>query len=307
MALVTWFHHEAVFYAGDEQYLAGTIPRLRATVAAGGAAMVAVRASKTRLLREALGADGGGVTFVDMAALGRNPNRIIPAWREFMAEHGGGERPVLGIGEPIWPGRGPAELVECDRHESLLNLAFRSGPEWLLLCPYDVQGLTPEVLEGARRNHPHVSEAGVSRRSGSYRPQPPPLDAALPSPAAPPAELSFGRDDLDLVRMFVGDRARREGLPRERLRDLVLAIHELATNSMRHGGGSGTLRLWLENGCVLCEVRDRGRIDDPLAGRSIPVQLRPDGRGLWLVNQLCDLVQLRSSSAGTAVRVHMTL
>jgi hypothetical protein len=29
------------------------------------------------------------------------------------------------------------------------------------------------------------------------------------------------------------------------------------------------------------------------------------GRGLWLTNQLCDLVQIRSGDAGTVVRAHV--
>ena len=70
---------------------------------------------------------------------------------------------------------------------------------------------------------------------------------------------------------------------------------------------AGTVRVWKENGTLLCEVQDEGRIEAPLAGRIKP---RPDqltGRGLWLVNQLCDLVQIRSSEQGNVVRLHMSL
>jgi anti-sigma regulatory factor (Ser/Thr protein kinase) len=57
----------------------------------------------------------------------------------------------------------------------------------------------------------------------------------------------------------------------------------------------------------LCEVRDRGRIVEPLVGRLPPPLDRHGGRGLWLVNHLCDLVQIRSTEAGSVVRVHMRL
>ena len=58
---------------------------------------------------------------------------------------------------------------------------------------------------------------------------------------------------------------------------------------------------------MLCEISDRGRFDEPLAGRVRPAPDQPDGRGLWLVNQLCDLVQIRSSPAGNVVRLHMAV
>jgi anti-sigma regulatory factor (Ser/Thr protein kinase) len=84
----------------------------------------------------------------------------------------------------------------------------------------------------------------------------------------------------------------------------VLVVHELATNSVRHAGGAGALRFWEEPGGLYCEVRDRGRISDPLAGRFRP-QGDVSGYGLWLVNQLADLVQMRSSAAGTVVRARV--
>jgi hypothetical protein len=37
---------------------------------------------------------------------------------------------------------------------------------------------------------------------------------------------------------------------------LVLAVDEVATNSLRHGGGRGTLRIWRDADAVVCEVRD---------------------------------------------------
>jgi anti-sigma regulatory factor (Ser/Thr protein kinase) len=86
----------------------------------------------------------------------------------------------------------------------------------------------------------------------------------------------------------------------------VLAVHELATNSVRHGGGRGTCRLWRDGAALVCEVSDRGWITDPQAGRRRPAADQPGGRGLWLVHQLCDAVELRTSPSGTVVRVRMS-
>ena len=36
-----------------------------------------------------------------------------------------------------------------------------------------------------------------------------------------------------------------------------------------------------------------------------PVLDQPGGRGLWLANQLCDLVQVRTFELGNVVRIHM--
>ena len=55
----------------------------------------------------------------------------------------------------------------------------------------------------------------------------------------------------------------------------------------------------------MCEVRDTGLIAEPLVGRHRPEDGTVGGHGLWLVNQLCDLVQVRSSPTGSVVRVHM--
>ena len=87
----------------------------------------------------------------------------------------------------------------------------------------------------------------------------------------------------------------------------MLAVNELATNSVRYGGGRGEMLLWREGRMLLCEIRDEGHITDPLVGRSRPTPEANNGRGLWLANQLCDLVQIRSSPQGSSVRVHKEL
>jgi len=293
------FHHEAVFYAGDEDYTAATVPAIRTTLAGRGAVLIAVSAAKQELLRHALGGAAAGALFADMADLGRNPARIIPAWREFLDDAGSG--PVLGIGEPVWPGRTDAELIECSRHESLLNLAFDAGRPWQLLCPYDTTGLEPDVIDEACRTHPHVRWNEHTATSGAYSERV--RDDGLPPPGVEPAELAFAHTDLELVRDFTARRARAAGLPDARVDELVLAVNELATNSLRHGGGNGVLRVWEQAGAFVCEVSDSGRIGDPLAGRERPDSLGLGGRGLWIVNQLCDLVQVR----GGVVRLHMMI
>ena len=60
----------------------------------------------------------------------QQPRAVIAAWRAFVQAHPGASR-LCGIGEPVDPGRSPAELAECQLHEALLNIAFdvhrRSG------------------------------------------------------------------------------------------------------------------------------------------------------------------------------------
>jgi len=97
----------------------------------------------------------------------------------------------------------------------------------------------------------------------------------------------------------------RVGLGEARAGDAVTAVNEVASNSLRHGGGSGVLRTWPTDDSLVFEVSDEGVIDAPLVGRVRPGYDAPGGRGLWMVNQLCELVQVRSSSTGTTVRMHL--
>jgi anti-sigma regulatory factor (Ser/Thr protein kinase) len=118
--------------------------------------------------------------------------------------------------------------------------------------------------------------------------------------------MAFGSEaSTAAVRAFVADAARRAGLGHRTTQDLVLAVHELATNSIRHGGGGGRARVWADDAALVCEVRDDGHIEDPLVGRRRPPDDASGARGLWMANRLVDLLQLRSSAAGTTVRVHV--
>ena len=81
------------------------------------------------------------------------------------------------------------------------------------------------------------------------------------------------------------------------------AASELAANSVAHAGGVGWLRVWRGDGHLFVDVSDRGHLTEPLLGRIRPSAEQERGRGLWLANQLCDLVQVRSSAGGTTVRL----
>jgi anti-sigma regulatory factor (Ser/Thr protein kinase) len=304
---VTSFSHEALLYAGESSFLAGTVPFIREGLAAEEPVMVAVSAARIDALRDTLADDADGVRFVDMAVLGSNPARIIPGWREFLTERPNG-RAIRGIGEPIWAGRSAAELVECQRHESLLNLAFAGTPAFRLLCPYDTDALEPEVVHEALCSHPVVTDGPVLRESGDYRGLDAiaaPFGAPLPEPPSRPWRLPFHAQTLAPLRELVLRRAADAGLEPSRAQDLVLAVNEIAANSVRHGGGEGLVRMWVEDDALVCEIADGGHIGGPLVGRVRPVPGQSGGWGMWLVNQLCELVQVRTLGDGSVVRLHV--
>lgn len=291
------FRHQVAFYEDEGAYLGATVPFLRAGLEAGEPALVAVGPEKGALLRGELGGETEQIRFENIEEFGRNPARILPVWRKFVDDQPSGTS-FRGIGEPVWPGRGAAEIDECERHEGLLNLAFGEGRAWTLLCPYDSAVLPDEVLAGALHTHPDGGHADSA---------PDPFAGEFLDPPADAPEFDFDIDALHELRGFAARAAARAGLSDERAEDLILAASEIAANSIVHGGGSGHAKAWSEGGALLFETRDAGRIEEPLAGRVRPAPTQAKGRGLWIANQLCDLVQIRSSESGTAVRLRVEL
>jgi anti-sigma regulatory factor (Ser/Thr protein kinase) len=298
------FLHETVTYSGDEGFLDGVLGFVREGLELDETVVVVEPRPRLDLLRDALGPDAAAVQLLDMTEVGANPGRIIGVWARALARAVREGRVLRGVGEPAHPARRPAELAECELHEVLLDEAFGAGPAWRLLCPYDAGGLPPAVCARALSTHPYRSGPGGPEPTGSTR-----LTAVelMGAPLPPPADVvlsgEFRAADLPAVRRTVATWARSCDLPAERIEALALAASELATNSVRHGGGSGTLAMWREPGAAVVEFSDAGRLTDPLVGRRLPDPTQIGGHGIYLVHQLCDLVQVRSTPNGTTVRV----
>jgi anti-sigma regulatory factor (Ser/Thr protein kinase) len=168
--------------------------------------------------------------------------------------------------------------------------------------------LAPGILDEAERSHPVVLENGVRRRSTScpdLEAMAAPCDIPL-TPVPPEADtLAFASGNLPAVRQLAAAVAGRAGLDPVRAAEFCLAAHELATNSVRHGGGEGVLSLWCDDESLMCEIRDQGDVEDPLAGRRQPSEGDRGGRGLWIANQVCDLVQIRAVDGGSQIRLRL--
>ncbi len=291
--------HTALFYRSEAEYAARITAFVRAGLAQGEPALIALPGGNAWAIGACLDALPGELAFADITELGRNPARIIPEVRSFTDKHPG--QRVRYVGEPVWPGRSDAEACEAARHEALLNLAFaQAGTS--ILCPYDASGLAGSVLADARHTHQEPAASGATARTWRDN-----LPAGCDRPLGPPpagAEALAYETDLVPVRRLVERHARCAGLTGERAVDLVLAASEIAANTISHTAGGGVIHIWHTDAEIVCQVHDSGQITDPLAGR---IRYGPDdrGHGLWLVNQVCDLVELRSGGAGTTVRMHL--
>jgi anti-sigma regulatory factor (Ser/Thr protein kinase) len=300
--------HAALPYRSTDELEAAACQFAADAAGAGAALFVPCDSPSLSRIRTQLSAVGEHVTWTDTPGPGANPGQLIYAINRFAAQHPG--RPAWCLQEAAWPSRPEDELWEVVRYEALLNLAL--GTQVRVMCPY-YTGLPPEVISCAAVTHPLTATGGQWWPSPGYPGSsaqftvPPACDLPLPPVPAGARAISFRRD-LAGVRGLVSAEARAAGLSSSRASDLLLAVGELIANTLAHTTGPGTLTLWSTRDAVLCQVSDGGHITNPLAG-----QLRPGpaqeggGRGLWVVHQLCDLVQIRSSPAGTTIRVHMRL
>ena len=296
--LPTGFQHDAFIYIDDEEFVRHAGPFLQDGLAAGDVLLAALPESQIALLRRDLGSDADQVTFIDITTAGRNPARIIPLWADVLSRNPG--RAVRGLGEPAYKGRNPAEFEEAKLHEALLNVAFEHSGPFRLRCPYGASVLSQDL--DPAETHPHTFHpqnwSDVARRTFMRQ---------LPAVPEDAERQEFGRSDLTAVRRWAAGWAASRGMSWDRVDDLALALHEICTNSVRFGGGEGTLSLWVSDCSVICEVADHGLIEDLLVGRVLPPVEGLGGRGVWLANQLCDLVQIRSNAGGTQVRLHCRL
>jgi anti-sigma regulatory factor (Ser/Thr protein kinase) len=297
--------HEALLYRGTDDLIAGVVPFVRDGLAAGESVLLALPGPNLDLVGAALGEAAARVRILDMTVAGRNPGRIIP-WvlHSFIEEQAG--RRVRVVGEPVWAGRTVEEYPACAQHEALINSALR-GCAAAILCPYDVSRLAAHMLRDAWLTHPVMAGDGGRRPSPDYGPESVISAYNEPLPAAPvgAAVLDFDGAGIARLRDSVAGHARQAGLTERRVVDLQLAVSELVTNAVLHGGGRGTLWLWSQDGALACEVRDAGRAATPLAGRVPPPPGSVGGRGLVLVNYVSDLVRVHTRPDGTSVRLYM--
>ncbi|WP_433330581.1 anti-sigma factor RsbA family regulatory protein [Dactylosporangium sp. CA-139066] len=297
------FVHAALLYDDAAGFLDGTMKFIYEGFSLDEPTAVAAPPDNLAMLRERLGAFADSVRFIDMTEAGRNPGRIIP-WvlSRFMDEHAG--RRVRIVGEPIWAGRSEEEYPACVQHEAMINVAF-TGREASILCPYDASRLDRRRIRDSYATHPIMAGDAGHFPSDAYDPYgiAEAYNVPLPEPPAGATTMRFELNELVLVRRRVAEAGLDADLPPERIIDLQSAVNELATNSVQHGGGSGTLRTWYDDHRVVCEVRDFGHVTDVMIGRLRPPHGR--GRGLVMVHFLADLVQRHNSPTGTTTRVHV--
>jgi len=299
---VSAFRHEALPYGTDTSLVEQVSRFLGPALDRGEPVLISTKAESLSSLEEAF----QGHPLLDLAPMeevGRNPGRLIWLWRDFLDRNGAAERTVWGIGEPIYAGRDAAEMVEGQIHENLLNQAFDASEFALHLgCTYDTSSLPGDVIEEMGRSHPFIG--GDSRdndqfQSADTKAPPAPLAPAL---IADDAFTPFAKESLGEMRRGLAVQARNCGVDETRIPDLLLAVNEIATNSIVYAG-AGSLGVWQENGRIVCEVRDQGHIGDAMVGRIRPATTEERGRGIWFAHQVADLVQFRSAPSGTRWRI----
>ncbi|MDG4788368.1 sensor histidine kinase [Micromonospora sp. WMMD1102] len=297
--------HDALFYRTDDDYVTGVRSFVRAGLVAGEPVLIAVPGLRLDLLRTALGG-GTELRFVDMAREGRNPGWIIPGvLHAFVEEHAPAR--VRVVGEPVWPGRSAQAYPRCVQHEALINIALAGRPV-SLLCPYDAVRLDVEVIADAASTHPFLIRDGDRQPSAGYGHPENVVDSFnQPFPTPPPSAstLFFESSGLSGMRAMVAALAHQAGLDREQVDDLRVAANEIATNAVVHSGRPAVARVWLDDDGLVCEITGSSVLTDRLAGRLPPSPVSDSGRGLLLVNYLCDLVQVHTDNTSTTVRLHM--
>ncbi|GIJ78872.1 Anti-sigma regulatory factor (Ser/Thr protein kinase) [Micromonospora phaseoli] len=118
---------------------------------------------------------------------------------------------------------------------------------------------------------------------------------------------AFTAQTVTALRHLLAARIAAAGLTGDTAEDLVLAVHELVTNAVLHGGGHGRLELFRQADLLVCEVTDHGRQHDADLAVNLPATNTPGGRGLWLAHHLTGALTLTRRHDGMTATVTASL
>jgi anti-sigma regulatory factor (Ser/Thr protein kinase) len=298
------FRHEAMPYSGTAQFVSSSVTMLRDALDRDERPLILAEPERLAHVRDALGPDLEGVTLVPTHEHGRNPSRLLTMMQSFVL--GGDDRRTTALLDPALPARvSVARSQEVQLSDAVLNVEALHGWPLSVVCLFDVADLDDAATAEMRRCHAVVRGEVEDNEDFDPAHVRTLYGAALPLPAGGARSLEIAGAHLAEMRQIVHDAALGMNISPDRVDDLVLAVNEIVTNSLRHAGGRAMLRIWADGVSAVCEVTDAGWLEDPLVGRLAPDPARANGRGLWLAHHLCDLVQIRSSPAGTVVRLYV--
>jgi len=293
-------HHEAIAYCSPGQLVARIASQVGAAVVAGDVVTAVLADDAGEELRAALGSEAGSVDFQDPREVHRVPGFTTAVrWARTSKRIVAPDRRGLIVGQQL------TDLPGCDdtywRRLCIgLDVAL-AGLPLTVLCPYLDEA---PHQDRARQTHRLLDAAGQEPNAAYRSPEEAVLDYPQPPPpdlGTPVSELHFRAPDLGGLRHLVAGIAAAGGLGPDRVADAVLAVNELASNSVEHGPGSGRLRLWTGDGLV-AEVADAGRMSQPFPGMVLPPPAGARGRGLWLASELSDVLQVWTGD-GTVIRL----
>lgn len=299
------FEHDALLYATDEALMDTLVPWLQEGLEREDAAVVAATAPHIDQFRDALGADESSVSFVSSDDLYVHPVQTIASWQRMLSETADSGVAFTRIVGEVQFGATTELQTSWTRYESALNAVFEHSPAWIV-CPYNTRTLPSDVIDRAWRTHPTIWNATRHKSDRYELPARLLREIAEPGRAVtgPPSLELFIDDQLSDLRESVRALANEADLPKARVEELVLAVTELAGNTVRHAGGGGRLALWITPEGIVCEVTDQGGgVQDPLAGLVPPKPSASAGMGLWIARQLSDSFAIGSDDEGTTVRI----
>ena len=295
--------HEAMAYAAPRELAARLAVRVEAAVVAGGPVTAVLEDAIRQRLHTELGSAAHDVQFLDPAVVHTVPGFTTAVrWTRSSRRAVGPDARAMIVTQQLLdlPGCGPDYWTRLCVGLEVAGV----GLPLTVLCAF-----LDEPVDWARVRQTH-QVLGTDRGSGPnpdyrephdvVREHPPP---ARPELGTPTAELAFRATDLGTLRHLTAQIGGQGGLEDDRVADAVLAVNELASNSVEHGPGGGRLRLWA-NGepWLLAEVSDRGRLTEPFPGMVQPSTSGSRGRGLWLASELCDVMEVWAED-GTVVRL----
>lgn len=308
---MTSAQHTGLAFRDADQFVAAAAPYLRRGVE-GGEAVIAV-ASKRNLaaLQSELGSQARHVDFFDNAdwydSQARTLHRYLRYWNE---RNETGWKPLRILGEPTNAAHGEEDARRWTAFESGINDLIRSMPV-RMLCAYDLS-IQANTLQNLEVSHPHIAHGESTRASSGYI-DPQSFSAAraalpLPVPRAGVLSAPFNGATLGELRAALARFAATHALSRATKIDLFVAIGEAVANAVSHGGGEGTLRIWRDDREIVADViAYEGRFENVMHGYFPPAQFAESGRGLWVIRQICEWVEIRPRESGSIVRMHFRL